>query len=530
MKKRTLHLILATLLMLSLVLPAAVSAEGWDSPDLSWKKNTDPATFSLFFNMTWAPFDVWGTDHVSQQVTKDTGISFETTKSQNAQHMATIVSTGTLPDAFFVFGGTNIDLLEDPAVSYPWDELIPQYAPEFMDMIDPSEIAMATKDDGHFYTLYTHVRNQEYWDDPTKGVSYGQSVISFRQDIMEELGNPVIESVDDFYKVLVQVKEKYPNMIPYLQQATNADALAYSFGIDYEGSKGMVTIIDGQAKYVYGVREPVEDYLKFANKLIREGLMSQEALVYTFEQTKAAVLGGDVFCFASQAFDVDQVNKALSEIPGDTRYYNAMRQYLTVDGDMRVSLTYGSGGFAGFYITRACKDPGRLIQLMQYMKSPYGDRLTQWGVEGLDYDLIDGNPIQNDTYSWKERGDNVWYFQASFDVENQKAIAKAAMDPKFGQVAHLVTDYKPYWHYDVALAMVNNAEAGSKLGDIKATLDQTKQNSFASAIVAATEEENQAIIDRFFEELDRVGLAEYETFINDQYQAILEKVEQDLAK
>ena len=63
MKKRTLHLILATLLMLSLVLPAAVSAEGWDSPDLSWKKNTDPATFSLFFNMTWAPHYLSGSNH-----------------------------------------------------------------------------------------------------------------------------------------------------------------------------------------------------------------------------------------------------------------------------------------------------------------------------------------------------------------------------------------------------------------------------------------------------------------------------------
>ncbi len=368
------------------------------------------------------------------------------------------------------------------------------------------------------------MRNQEYWDDPTKGVSYGQSVISFRKDIMEELGNPTVKSTEDFYNLLVQVKEKYPDMIPYMQQATNADALAYSFGIDFEGNKGMATIIDGQAKYVYGVRKPVEEYLQFANKLIREGLMSQEALVYTFEQTKAAILGGDVFAFASQAFDVDQVNAAIAEIPDDTRYYEAMREYLTVDGEMRASLTYGSGGFAGFYITRAAKDPGRLIQLMQYMKSPYGDQLTQWGVEGLDYELVEGNPIQNDTYTWKERGDNVWYFQASFEAENQKAIAKASIDPKFGQVAHLVTDYKPYWHYDVALAMVNNAEAATKLGDIKATIDQTKANSFGLAIVAPTEEENKAIIDKFFEDIDRAGLAEYETYINDQYQANVQKL------
>ena len=438
--------------------------------------------------------------------------------------MATIVATGELPDAFFVFGATNLDLLENEEICYPWDELIPEYAPEFMDLIDPTEIAMATKDDGHFYTLYTHVRNQEYWDDPTKGVSYGQTVLSFRDDIMEELGNPVIETMEDFHNVLKQVKEKYPNMIPYMQQKLNADALAWAFGVDYEGNKGMATVIDGQAQYVYGVREPIENYLKFANELMREGLMSQEALAYDFEQTKAALLSGDVFCYAGQAFDVDQVNKALSEMEGDERYYTAMRKYPTIDGEARTSLTYGSGGFAGFYITKACKDPGRLIQLMEYMKSPYGDQLTQWGVEGLDYELVDGNPIQNDTYTWKERGDNVWYFQASFEAENQKAIAKAAIDPKFGQVAHLVIDYKPYWHYDVALAMVNNAEAGSKLGDIKATMDQTKQNSFSAAIIAPTAEECQKVIDGYFAELDKIGLAEYNAYINDQYQAIKARI------
>ncbi len=526
MMQRKWATLIAALLIAALALPMGVFAEGYDSPDISWKKNTDPASFSLFFNMQWAPFDVWGTDHVSQQVTKDTGISFDTTKSQDANHMATIIASGELPDAFFVYGAANMDLLENSETCYAWDELIPEYAPEFMDLIDPTEIAMATKDDGHFYTLYTHVRNQDYWDDPTAGVSYGQTVLSFRDDIMAELGNPAIETMDDFYNVLVQVKEKYPDMIPYMQQKLNADAIAWAFGIDYEGNKGMATVVDGEAQYVYGVREPIEAYLKFENKLMREGLMSQEALSYEFEQLKGAILGSDVFCYAGQAFDVDQINQALAGTE-NAPYYTAAKQYPTVDGENKCSLLYGSGGFAGFYITKACKDPGRLIQLMEYMKSPYGDQLTQWGVEGQDYELVEGQPIQNEAISWKERGDNVWYFQASFEAENQKAIAKAAVDPKYGQVADLVIDYKPYWHYDVALAMVNNAEAGSKLGDIKATMDELKKSSFSAAIVAATEEECQATIDKYFAELDKAGLAEYNKYINDQYQEIVTRLAED---
>ncbi len=527
MRNRKWISMLALLLTVLLLVPfGSLAAVTYDSEDLAWKKNTTPASFSLFFNMNWAPFDVWGTDHVSQQVTKDTGISFEASKAQDANQMATIVATGELPDAFFVYGDTNIDLLENEDVCWPWDELIAQYAPEFMDLIDPSEIAMATKEDGHFYTLYTHVRNQAYWDDPTKGVSYGESVLSFRDDIMQELGNPAIETVDDFYNVLKKVKELHPDMIPYLQQKLNGDYVAWTFGIDYDGTKGTSTVVDGNAIYTYSERTPVEDYLTFENKLMREGLMSQEGLTYDFEKTKAAVMAGNVFCYAGQAYDVDQINQALDTMEGNKLYYTAIRKQLTVNGENRCALTYASGGFAGFYISKSCKDPGRLIQLMEYMKSPYGDHLTQWGVEGLDYELKDGYPLQFDTYTWKERGDNVWYFQATFEAENQKAIAKAAVNPKFGQVAQLVLDYKPYWSYDVALAMINNAEANTQMGDIKAAIDTLKENSFTSAITAKTEEECKSVIDTYFADLDKAGLADYNKFINDQYQAVKAKLAQ----
>lgn len=513
---------LALLLVIAMLVPAAAMAETtWDSEDLAWRKNTEPATFSLFHNMTWAPMDVWGNDHVSQQVTKDTGISFDVTVQQQANQLATFVSNGDLPDAVFVYGQANIDMMEDPALVYAWDELIDQYAPEFWDLLDKSDIQMATKDDGHFYTLYTHVRNQQYWDDPTKGLSYGTATICFREDIMEELGNPEINSVDDFYNVLKAAKEKHPEIVPYLQPNFNGGFLGWCFGIDYDGTQGATTIDkDGNAIWTYSEREPWTEYMKFANKLLREGLMSQEGLTYDQEQTKAAVLGGNVFCWAGQCFDVDQWNKALNDIEGNTAYYVSITKPLTVDGEVKMDLTWGSAGFAGFYITKSCKDPGRLIALMEYMQSPYGDQLTQWGVAGLDYEMVNGYPVQYDTITWKERGDNVWYFQAKFETENMKGMGFAQEDPRFGQTAHLVLDFKPYWKYDVAIAMIRNAAANTKEGDIKATLDSLQTNTISAIIASKTEEECDANIEAYFQALEDAGMETYNQFLNDQYQAI----------
>ena len=100
--KKLLSALLALTLALSLI-GGAMAETTWDSENLAWKTNKDPITFSLFHNMTWAPMDVWGEDHVSQQVTADTGIAFEVTKQQDAQQLATYVATGELPDAVFVF-------------------------------------------------------------------------------------------------------------------------------------------------------------------------------------------------------------------------------------------------------------------------------------------------------------------------------------------------------------------------------------------------------------------------------------------
>ena len=173
-----------------------------------------------------------------------------------------------------------------------------------------------------------------------------------------------------------------------------------------------------------------------------------------------------------------------------------------------------------FRSTRNCKHPERLIALMEYMQSPYADQLTQWGIEGVDYVLTDGYPVQTDTYVWKEAGDNVWYFQAKFETENMKGMAFAVKDPRFGQTSHLVTDYKPYWKYDVAIAMMSNAQANTREGDIYATLDSLRKNSLSSIIISESEEACRKAIDEYYAALESAGMAQYNEFLNNQYQAI----------
>jgi len=486
----------------------------WDSPNLTWKKDTSPVTYSLFLDIPWSPVDVWGTDHVSQEVTRRTGVSFEVTKAQDRNHLGLLLASGDLPDSIFVY--EKKERFETSTVSQPWDELIPKYAPEFDKLIGDDEKALATVEDGHYYTLYTHNRNQAYWDDPTLPVSYGEPTIMLRDDIMEELGNPKIETVDDFYNVLKQVKEKHPDYIPFLQPNQNGSALAGWFGINTAGA----WYIDknGKVGLPQADREHYYPYLKYMNKLSREGLLSTEGLTYDFNKQKQAILAGKVFATAGQIYDVDLINEELDKIPGNTLRYTAMNKPLKVDGEIKYSPVYTNSGFAGFYITQNCKEPGRLIALMEFMKSPEGDKLTQWGVEGVDYTLTeDGLPLMDDSISWKERGDNVWYFQASFIVEAMKVMTKKETAPKYAQVTSLMYDFKPYWKVDYALALTKVLPE-SEEADILSSITNTFSNTVNSIILAEDDSTFEKRFNAMFDEIESLGLSKLLEYAQAQYE------------
>lgn len=441
--KKLVSILLVALLILS-AMPALAAEEAYTP---AWQKDTSPITFSLFMDIPWMPMDSWGNDHVSQKITELTGVSFEVTKAQDTNHLNMIMASGDYPDAIFVF--RDKFKYEDEAIAQPWNKLIAQYAPEWLPRIDQDEINMATKPDGNYYTLYTHTRNAAYWADMNQPVSYGEPTLMFRDDIMAELGNPALDTVEDLYNALKACKEKYPDYIPYLETIANPGALRGWFGMlsDYSD----FTATDGKLSLTVANQEIMKEYLAFKNKLVREGLMSVEGLTYDFEKQKQAILAGKVFSTAAQIYDVDLFNEELDKQADNAIRYTALNKPLTVNGEMRYHPVYANAGFAGLYITTACKNPERLVQLMEFLKSEEGDKLTQWGVEGLDYTLnAEDLPVINNELEWKVRGDNVWYFGASFGVEIQKSLIKS--DPRYAQVAQLMYDFKPYWSSDVALS------------------------------------------------------------------------------
>lgn len=387
----------------------------WETADLSWQEDTSPITMSCFIDFPWYPLDTWGEDDVSKEITERTGVSLDVTKASDPQQIQTMIAGGDLPDIVF---GAGLKSLENSDLSYAFDELMEEYCPEFLDLIDPIEIANNTVSDGHFYTLKTHWKTSEEWNDPRDIPSVGDVATFIREDIYKELGEPLLETIDDFENLLLEVKEKYPDMVPWLMRPQYGESVMEWFGL------AMGVPVEYEGKLINGVTHPeFKDYYKFMNRLYRNGLFSEENFAYEFEQYKQIRNSGDVFCFTDDTLRGDEVNKFFDD-NGIEGHYIPIMKPLKVDGEIKYNPIDRGIGWADCFITKNAEDPRRAILYMEFLKSPEGDRLTQWGIEDVHYTLDeDGMIVRPEGYeNWDvtETGIFPWYFMASGFSESLK--------------------------------------------------------------------------------------------------------------
>ena len=103
--------------------------------------------------------------------------------------------------------------------------------------------------------------------------------------------------------------------------------------------------------------------------------------------------------------------------------FKLVEKPLTYQGEERISnvmVDYGTG-WSSCFISTNCENPGRAICYMEFLKSPQGDQLCQFGIEGVHYNLVDGKVKQTEEYlnrPAEERegtytGIGPWYFQGS---------------------------------------------------------------------------------------------------------------------
>ncbi|KWX74416.1 ABC transporter substrate-binding protein [Paenibacillus riograndensis] len=468
--------------------------------------NGEVKELSLFIDAPWYPVKEWK-GPVADKITEKTGVKLKVTVATDDKQLPLMIASGDLPDLVFTY--SNVGRMSDSKLSYPWNELIEKYAPDFK--IDKTRIAIHTMDDGNFYTVRNSFATQEEMKQNKYSIgSDGNPGIAVREDILKELGNPPINSLDDFVKVLGMVKKKYPDMVPLIM---DKDWLEQYFLQQF----GTGVLLDGwyeqDGKVDYSIRQPkMLEFFKFMNSLYRNGYILAENFALANDQIDDQyATNGKAFAHSHTVATADTDNIKIKSSGSGSYTFKMLPSALTKDAKV---VSTGLG-FAGTFITKKNKDPETSIKFLQYLASDEGKKLTMFGVEGehwtwnneghpdLKYNPSDADFVNGNGIKW-------WYLYNDGVTEGMLSYVPGLQKTQALMQTKAITVYKPQ------IGLIQ-AQPDSEEKTIKTKIDEMVKNEKVRIYLANSEEEAVANYNSMVKKAEDMGLQKLVDWANATY-------------
>ena len=222
--------------------------------------------------------------------------------------------------------------------------------------------------------------------------------ITVRKDWLDELGLEIPETIDEWTTVLRAFKEQKGAKSPLtgdLSYLLNGSASTFvgAYGI---GSRFYVE--DGKVKYG-PLRDEYKEFLETLKLWYSEGLLDSDVTTNTGTLVDSKILsgesgaliytpiGGGIGKYLKQKASEDP-SYNLAAVPFPVKNKGEVNNFQVVDADVNAS-----GAVA---ISKSCKDPIAAVKWMDNWYSKEGYYLMNFGVEGVSYEMVDGEPVYTD--------------------------------------------------------------------------------------------------------------------------------------
>lgn len=334
---------------------------------------------------------------VAKELTRLTNIRLVNTASKVAtkstEQYNLLMASGKLPD---IIGG---DALKDEFIRrgmegalLPLNKLIDQHAPHLKACFEANPgIAQAIKAPDVNLNFIPYV--------PAGKVTRGWWI---RQDWLDKLGLKAPQNVNELYEVLKAFRDRDPNgngkkdEIPYFNgEQYEVYRLVLLWGARSSGSNTYFDFMVENGKIVHPfAQEPFKLGIRNVAKWYAEGLIDKEIFTRRWrarEQLFSANQGGMTHDWFPSTSTYNQPNSIPSRVPGfklvaiappadsnGKRFEEDSRKVVMPDG-WAMSCTN--------------KHPVETIKLFDFYFSPAGRRLSNHGVEGQQYTMVDGKPV-----------------------------------------------------------------------------------------------------------------------------------------
>ncbi len=230
-----------------------------------------------------------------------------------------------------------------------------------------------------------------------------------RKDLLEKAGLDIPVTYEDYDEVMAAFKDQGVKEPFVLDGTSTGCSDVYNAGLEVQlfshpilgsGNDGFYQV-DGQVKFGY-LEEGFVTYMTQMADWFQKGYISPDYISENennnAESFTGKIVAGDVGAVTAGRTNLDtyntegKANNAEFELVAIPSPRKEAGQVIHLGPYRQSSLS------SGFYATSACSDSDleALLAWHNYWFTPDGDMLTNYGVEGLTYEMQDGKPVFTD--------------------------------------------------------------------------------------------------------------------------------------
>lgn len=305
--------------------------------------------------------------------------------------VATTLASGKLPDILQAGAYGIMNLVSEGAI-VPIDDYL-DLIPNIVAAVGEERMADWRQPDGHIYAIPTIVNVP------------GSQTVMVRQDWLDQLGMDAPETWEDWLALWRAIKENDLNgngdptdEIPLaLEQGANGErsmaSLLNAFGIRASSDCQFCVLDDGTYTMVYEHPRYAE-FLQAVQDLYAEGLIDPEFATRTQAELFTAMDSGLVGTTMTWAERAKLSTYAIREGGDEDALWTCV---IPITGPYGDHITQERDAVTQLWcITIAAEEAGKvedILRLFDWNFSEEGNYLYNYGIEGVSYDMVDGEPI-----------------------------------------------------------------------------------------------------------------------------------------
>lgn len=482
-----------------------------------------PLEFSFYGHYDWYTMPDWGADLATKWIQENKKVNVVPVSSGGVakNKLSTMIVSGELPDVIWMERGAEVEKLRVEGMLVPFDDYLDKY-PNLKKWAGESTLDLLRSPDGKLYQFPNWYTTQ-----PNGNAGY-----LVNKKIYEELGSPKLETPDDLYTYLKQVKAKYPGVVPLEvgQSAAGVDIMVSAFAENRPYTFNSMIAVPQGDQLVSLFTDPVyRELLQYMSRLYREKLITQDAFTQKLEQVEQKILSGNVAVYvASSPTEFgSKGNNLLKAQDPDAGYIMIWPVHKEgLDRDKIFPGDYKQLGWNVSVITQAAKDPEAIFAFLDWFTGPEGQRTIMWGPEGLYWDGTDEEdmPLFTDKFTSDAKGrDELMNATVNFQwngntvyVDNSKMKFESTLPPE-------KRNFETYWQSEITwktqmntTEYVNLDPAGdSEEGIIAQRVFEIYEQARAKAISSASsDQEVLSLLDKAEADAQKAGydkLLQYKT-------------------